>query len=118
MACISNLTPFQPGQSGNPNGRPVGTKSRATIARKVLEMNIIVPENMMEHIKTVFPDIEDRMSVEEIATIAMISNAITKGDVNSYKSVMDSAYGTPKEQVEHSGGIEQKVRKIGYGKRD
>jgi hypothetical protein len=32
-----DLIPFVAGQSGNPNGRPKGSKNRSTIARKWLE---------------------------------------------------------------------------------
>lgn len=35
MKGIENLKPFQPGQSGNPNGRPKGSKSLATIIREL-----------------------------------------------------------------------------------
>jgi hypothetical protein len=34
--------PFQPGQSGNPSGRPKGTKNMSTILREMLELEIEV----------------------------------------------------------------------------
>lgn len=34
---IDNLTPWEPGESGNPNGRPKGRRNLATIIRDVLE---------------------------------------------------------------------------------
>jgi len=33
---IKNLIPYKPGQSGNPTGKPKGTKDRATIYRDIL----------------------------------------------------------------------------------
>jgi len=34
-----DLIPFKKGESGNPNGRPKGSKNRSTIARRWLEVN-------------------------------------------------------------------------------
>ena len=33
------LKPFEQGESGNPNGRPKGSRNRSTIARRWLEVN-------------------------------------------------------------------------------
>ena len=33
---LDNLKPFKPGQSGNPKGRPPGSKSSRTIAKEIL----------------------------------------------------------------------------------
>jgi len=83
------------------NGRPLGSRSRSTIARKVLEMNALLPNEMFEQLKANFPDIEQKMSAEEIATIVMLGAAIAKKDVNAYKAIMDSAYGAPKQEIEN-----------------
>lgn len=96
-----NLKPFVKGQSGNPNGRPPGV-SRSTIAKRVLEMQMSLPEDVYEKIKTIYPEIKQKMSAEEIATIVQIINAISKGDTNAYKAIMDSAYGAPKQEIEGS----------------
>lgn len=94
-----NLTPFKPGQSGNPAGKVPGTKNRSTIARKILEMRSILPKDRMEALKVKFPEIADSMTVEEIMTIVMAEGAIS-GDDKSYKAVMDSAYGAPKQDID------------------
>ena len=40
MANEENLRPaWKPGESGNPNGRPKGSKNRSTIAKRLLESN-------------------------------------------------------------------------------
>jgi hypothetical protein len=88
------------------NGRPAGVRNRSTVARKVLEMTAVMPDATFDKIKSVFPDVEKTMSVEEVATIVMIGNAIGKGDVNAYKSVMDSAYGAPKQEVAMKGNLD------------
>jgi hypothetical protein len=90
---------FQPGQSGNPEGRQLGSKNRSTIARKILEMRSILPADRMLALKAQFPEIADNMTVEEIMTIVMAEGAMS-GDDKSYKAVMDSAYGAPKQEVD------------------
>lgn len=90
---------FKPGQSGNPDGRPIGAKNRSTIARKVLEMKGLISSQKMNELKSKFPEITDSMTVEEIMTIVMADNAIN-GDDKAYKAVMDSAYGAPKQDMD------------------
>lgn len=90
--------PFEPGKSGNPAGKPPGIKNRSTIARKVLEMRGLLSDEKMDKLKEKFPDIHDKMTVEEIMTVVMADNAIA-GDDKHYKALMDSAYGAPKQEV-------------------
>ena len=98
---LGKNTQFKVGNPGSP-GYPTGLKNRSTIAKKVLEMTCALPEQIFEKIKEIYPDIEKRMSTEEIATIVQITNAITKGDTAAYRAIMDSAYGAPAQQVDHS----------------
>lgn len=79
-------------------GRPLGVKNRATIARKVLEMRAILPEEAKEKLRETHPDIEEDLTTEEIATIMIAGNAMN-GDVKSYEALMNSAYGAPKVEV-------------------
>lgn len=104
---------FKPGQSGNPSGKPPGTKNRSTIARKVLEMRGLLSKGRMEGLKAKFPEVTDSMTVEEIMTIVMAENAIT-GDDKAYKAVMDSAYGAPKQDIDHTTAGE-KINIINLG---
>jgi hypothetical protein len=79
MSNPENLKPFQIGYDDRRNldGRPAGAKSRSTIAKKVLEMVSILPDEMFAKIKESFPDIEQRMTAEEIATLVILGAAIT-----------------------------------------
>lgn len=104
---------FKPGQSGNPSGKPPGTKNRSTIARKVLEMRGLLSKERMEGLKAKFPEVTDSMTVEEIMTIVMAENAIV-GDDKAYKAVMDSAYGAPKQDIDHTTAGE-KINIINLG---
>jgi hypothetical protein len=73
----------------------------------------ILPDEMFAKIKESFPDIEQRMTAEEIATLVILGAAITKGDYNAYKAIMDSAYGAPKQESEISlnGALQIKEHK-------
>ena len=84
MANEENLNPFKKGQSGNPKGRPVGRKSRSTIAKKWLE----TPEKFKNPITG---EIEE-LTQEDIGTLALIKK-MRSGDVRAYDSLMESAFG-------------------------
>ncbi len=88
---------FKPGQSGNPAGRPKGSKNRSTIIKKWLTA-LDKGKNPMTG------DTED-MTVEDKMTLALIAKAL-KGDTSAYKALMDSAYGQPKQELETTGNSE------------
>lgn len=92
---------FKPGESGNPDGRPVGAKNRSTIARKVLEMKALFNADTFEKLQEQFPEITKESTAEEIMTIIQVSNAVSGCD-KAYKAVMDSAYGAPKQELDHT----------------
>ena len=84
MANEENLNPFKKGQSGNPKGRPVGRKSRSTIAKKWLETS--------EKFKNPITGEIEELTQEDIGTLALIKK-MRSGDVRAYDSLMDSAFG-------------------------
>jgi len=88
---------FNKGESGNPNGRPKGSRNRSTIARRWLEVN--------QKLKNPLTSEEETMSQEDLMTLALIKKA-RDGDVNAYKALMDSGYGAPVQQIEQTN-IEQ-----------
>jgi hypothetical protein len=85
------LNQFKKGESGNPNGRPKGTKNRSTIARQWLEVN--------QSLKNPITGVNETMSQEDLMTLALIKKA-RDGDVGAYKALMDSGYGAPVQQIE------------------
>ena len=85
-----DLIPFKKGQSGNPKGRPKGSLNRSTIAKKWLE---VLSQEELED------GVVKWLSNEEAITLALIQKA-RNGDVNAYKALMDSAYGTAKDTVD------------------
>lgn len=94
------VEPWKPGKSGNPKGHPKGMKNRSTIAKAVLGMPARFPKQTMEKLKSIFPDITERMSIEEVMAIMQAGKAVAKGDTEAYRALMDSAYGKPKETVD------------------
>jgi hypothetical protein len=94
MAGKGQIEPrWEKGESGNPNGRPKGAKSRSTIARYWLEVN--------QNLKNPLTGENETMSQEDLMTLALIKKA-REGDVNAYKALMDSGYGAPVAQTEVS----------------
>ena len=91
MAKEDNLKSYKPGQSGNPNGRPKGSKNRSTIAKYWLEVN--------QKLKNPITGDNETMSQEDLMTLALIKKA-REGDVSAYKALMDSGYGAPVQQIE------------------
>jgi hypothetical protein len=92
------LKPFEKGESGNPNGRPKGSKNRSTIARRWLEVN--------QNLKNPLTGESENMSQEDLMTLALIKKA-REGDTNAYKALMDSGYGAPVQQVENDITIKE-----------
>jgi hypothetical protein len=88
-----DLIPFKKGESGNPAGRPKGSKNRSTIARQWLEVN--------QNLKNPLTGENETMSQEDLMTLALIKKA-REGDVNAYKALMDSGYGAPVQQIEQT----------------
>ena len=89
-----NLRPaWEKGESGNPAGRPKGSKNRSTIARRWLEVN--------QSLKNPITGESETMSQEDLMTLALIKKA-REGDVNAYKALMDSGYGAPVQQIEQT----------------
>lgn len=87
-------------------GRVPGTQNRNTIARKVLAMEITVPDDLYSHFKVMYPKLPKTMTIEMIATLSVMKKAIDDGEYLHYKAIMDSGYGAPKQEIEHSGEVE------------
>lgn len=86
-----NLKPqWQQGESGNPNGRPKGSKNRATIVKKWLEVN--------QNFKNPITGQDEFLTQEDLITLAIIKRA-RDGNVNAYNALMDSGYGSPAQTV-------------------
>lgn len=88
---LDNLIPFEPGKSGNPNGRPKGSRSLTYILRQYMEKELDIDD----------PITKARVSkkIGDIINLKLISNAI-KGDHQSIKQVFDRLEGMPKQEID------------------
>ena len=91
MANDENLKPATKGEIRNPNGRPKGSKNRATVVKELLEF--------ASSQKNVLTGEQETLTQEQAITLAMLLKA-GKGDVNAYKALMDSCYGAPKQTTD------------------
>jgi hypothetical protein len=86
-----NIIPPKKGEVRNPKGKPPGTKNRATILRKWIEINakITDPETKKVSVGTM----EDKIA------LALVAKANT-GDVQAIKEINDTLYGKIAEKGE------------------
>lgn len=90
---IPNSKPFKKGQSGNPNGRPKGSRNRATVAKEWLEV--------AQNVKNPITGNNEELEQQDIMTLALIKKA-REGDVAAYRELMDSAYGKAQQAIDHT----------------
>lgn len=88
-------TKWKAGQSGNPKGREEGSKNRATLYKKWLE------------VATTVKDLDDKElpgTYEDKISIAIIRKA-TDGDVMAAKEIADSVYGKAPQTIHNTGEL-------------
>lgn len=89
---IENLKPFQPGQSGNPGGRPKGDSVTAWLRKKLQD------------------DSEKKPGKTRAESVAMaILDAAEDGDFKLIKELLDRTEGKVAESVVVESGPEQTV---------
>lgn len=85
MANEQNLNPpWKKGQSGNPKGKPKGTRNRSTIVREWIESSATDGEGGQ---------------VSDQLVRALIKKA-SQGDVMAFRELMDSAFGKITDKIE------------------
>lgn len=81
-----NLKPFQPGQSGNPEGRQKGTKNMSTILKEMLEL-----ETEVEGVRMTYKD----------AIIKKLIKKSNAGNMKAIQEVFDRTEGKAKQEIKH-----------------
>lgn len=79
------------GTSGNPAGRPKGTKNRATLIREKLEVLVKMEDPLSGTIT--------EMTLQDAVVLTMIKKALA-GDVPAAKELLDGAFGKITEKLE------------------
>lgn len=82
---------WQPGQSGNPSGKKLGTRNRKTVImdalRRIAEANNMPPEQL-----------------EEMLQASGIEQAIKRGSFFHYKEISDGLYGKITDKMDVTSG--------------
>lgn len=86
---MENLIPFKPGQSGNPNGVPKGTKQLRTILKAMLNEEIEVDVNGVKT-KKKFIDL----------IIRKLLKKANDGDMRAIEMIFDRMDGKPDQKVD------------------
>jgi hypothetical protein len=84
---------FKKGESGNPNGRPKGSRNRSTVAMQWLELS--------EKTSNPVTGVIEQLEQQDIMTLALIKKA-KDGDVMAYRELMDSAHGKAQQPIDHT----------------
>lgn len=74
-----DLILWQPGQSGNPKGRPKGTKNFKTLFRELLDKDVETWNPIEKK--------EVRMTVQEIMALKMVMRVVKDGDLAAFQHI-------------------------------
>ena len=97
---LANLKLFQPGVSGNPAGRPKGSKNKATILRDVLKDKGVEVES---------PDV---YYMSQYIDIIQQKDQSTESKMRALENLWNRTYGKPKSTVEH-GRTPEELKALG-----
>jgi hypothetical protein len=108
-----HLTPFRPGTSGNPAGRPAGIADRRLVA-KVLAMEVdLSGVESFDQLREMIPELPAKGSAELFMIAAQVHRAIHDGDTKAFSALMDRAYGRPATSIEVDARLDQTIRQKG-----
>lgn len=107
MANDENLKPpFKKGQSGNPNGRPKGSRNRSTIIRELLEQAALKKVQKIQSELLIDEDGKEipQQTIADQVAAALLIKALS-GDVSAARELLDSSYGKLTEKIDNSHSI-------------
>ena len=91
-----NLRNWQKGQSGNPNGRPKGSRNRKKVLEEIMCADIDLEKVSNEELKEVF-GLSGKISAFELMSYRMTQKAIN-GDTHTFKVLVEMLDGKPLQQ--------------------
>jgi len=94
-----NIIPPKKGEVRNPKGKPKGTKNRATILKKWIDVKVKIRDKSNPTLKEVEGTVEDKIA------LALIQRAMA-GDVGAIKEIYDTLYGRTIDKREFEGKIQ------------
>lgn len=68
------LKPWKPGQSGNPAGRPAGTKNKATIFKEIVKSQF--EEQITEHLPAIIEAVARKAAEGDVAAAKLVFDKI------------------------------------------
>lgn len=90
----ANLRPFQPGQSGNPKGRPKGARSFKSVIRDISELVAEKTVHNKEMIELLEKHLGHKPSNRELMIYAQSAKALA-GDTRAFTALADREEGKP-----------------------
>jgi len=109
MANTENLRSYQKGQSGNPAGRPAGSRNVSTVLASMLTE--IAPDVVVEasFVKDISKGLK-RATIADAAAARIVYQGIVKGDSWALRELLDRTEGKAKQSIEISS--ESKIESI------
>lgn len=87
---------WQPGQSGNEDGRPKGAKNRSTIVKKWMEVASKGENYLTKELQ--------ELTEEDWQILSLIKQG-RRGNIQATKLLFDMLYGPQDKNINHSGSI-------------
>lgn len=104
-----HLTPFKPGQSGNPNGRPRKfvslLKDQGYTKSEINDALQAMLAMTLDELQDVFKDPMATI-LEKTVAHAMVTS-LKKGSLYSLETLLSRVYGQPKQEIDANVAIEQ-----------
>jgi hypothetical protein len=98
-----NQEGFQKGQSGNPEGRPEGTRNRSTVLRELLSQ--ICDFTNPITLRKESADLETQI-------MTALAARARRGDVTAIREIQDTLYGKLSEKNELSGNVNVNLESV------